>query len=147
MGLSTQNQLSKEFMGNILANLSVLISGITCGVIIFQVSAIASTVFKVLKPEESSILLRGIFPKFFKIIIILSTAFLCVNFFNEEYPNTKLANGVLSLILAIICLAIIPITNKSRDDGNQSMFRFLHSVSVVSTLIIFIINFSWIFII
>ena len=147
MGLSTQNQLSKEFMGNILANLSVLISGITCGVIIFQVSAIASTVFKVLKPEESSVLLRSIFPKFFKIIIILSTAFLCVNFLNEEYPKTKLAIGVLSLILAIICLAIIPVTNKSRDDGNQSMFRFLHSVSVVSTLIIFIINFSWIFII
>ena len=145
--MSTQNQLSKKFMANILANLSVLISGITCGVIIFQVSAIASTVFKVLKPEESSVLLRSIFPKFFKIIIILSTAFLCVNFLNEEYPNTKLVNGVLSLILAIICLAIIPVTNKSRDDGNQSMFRFLHSVSVVSTLIIFIINFSWIFII
>ena len=145
--MSTQNQLSKEFMANILANLSVLISGITCGVIIFQVSAIASTVFKVLKPEESSVLLRSIFPKFFKIIIILSTAFLCVNFLNEEYLNTKLANGFLSLILAIICLAIIPVTNKSRDDGNQSMFRFLHSVSVVSTLIIFIINFSWIFII
>ena len=145
--MSTQNQLSKEFMANILANLSVLISGITCGVIIFQVSAIASTVFKVLKPEESSVLLRSIFPKFFKIIIILSTAFLCVNFLNEEYPNTKLVNGFLSLILAIICLSIIPVTNKSRDDGNQSMFRFLHSVSVVSTLIIFIINFSWIFII
>ena len=147
MGLSTQNQLSKEFMGNILANLSVLISGITCGVIIFQVSAIASTVFKVLKPEESSVLLRSIFPKFFKILIILSTAFLCVNFLNGEYSSAKLVNGILSLILAIICLSIIPITNKSRDDGNQSIFRFLHSVSVVSTLIILFLNFSWIFII
>ena len=134
-------------MASILANLSVLISGITCGVIIFQVSAIASTVFKVLKPEESSVLLRSIFPKFFKLLIILSTAFLCVNFLNEEYPNAKLVTGVLSLVLAIICLVIIPITNKSRDEGNQSMFRFLHSVSVVSTLIIFIFNFSWIFVI
>ena len=134
-------------MANILANLSVLISGITCGVIIFQVSAIASTVFKVLKPEESSVLLRSIFPKFFKIIIILSTAFLCVNFLNEEYPSAKLVTGVLSLILAIICLVIIPVTNKSRDEGNQSMFRFLHSISVISTLTILISNFSWIFII
>ena len=134
-------------MANISANLSVLISGITCGVIIFQVSAIASTVFKVLKPEESSVLLRSIFPKFFKILIILSTVFLCVNFLNEEYPSTKLVIGVLSLFLAIICLAIIPITNKSRDEGNQSRFRFLHSVSVVSTLIILIFNLSWIFII
>ena len=134
-------------MANTLANLTVLISGITCGVIIFQVSAIASTVFKVLKPEESSVLLRSIFPKFFKILIILSTVFLCVNFLNEEYPSTKLVIGVLSLFLAIICLAIIPITNKSRDEGNQSMFRFLHSVSIVSTLIILIFNLSWIFII
>ena len=134
-------------MANILANLSVLISGITCGVIIFQVSAIASTVFKVLNPEESSVLLRSIFPKFFKILIILSTAFLCVNFLNGEYSSAKLVNGVLSLILAIICLAIIPITNKSSDEGNHSMFRFLHSASVVSTLIILIFNFSWIFII
>ena len=134
-------------MANILANLSVLISGITCGVIIFQVSAIASTVFKVLKPEESSALLRNIFPKFFKILIILSTAFLCVNFLNEEYSNTQIVSGILSLTLAIICLAIIPITNKSRDEGNQSVFRFLHSVNVVSTLIILIFNFSWIFVI
>ena len=134
-------------MANILANLSVLISGITCGVIIFQVSAIASTVFKVLNPEESSVLLRSIFPKFFKILIILSTAFLCVNFLNGEYTSAKLVSGVLSLILAIICLAIIPITNKSRDDGNQSVFRFLHGVSVVFTLTILIFNFSWIFII
>ena len=132
-------------MANILANLSVLISGITCGVIIFQVSAIASTVFKVLKPEESSVLLRSIFPKFFKIIIILSTAFLCVNFFDEEYLSAKLVTGVLSLTLAIICLAIIPITNRSRDEGNQSMFNFLHSVSVISTLVILIFNFGWIF--
>ena len=134
-------------MTNILANLSILISGITCGVIIFQVSAIASTVFKVLKPEESSVLLRSIFPKFFKLLIILSTAFLCVNFFNEEYLSAKLVTGVLSLILAIICLFIIPITNKSRDEGNQSMFNFLHSVSVIFTLIILIFNFGWIFII
>ena len=130
-----------------MANLSVLISGITCGVIIFQASAIASTVFKVLKPEESSVLLRSIFPKFFKILIVLSIAFLCVNFFDEEYLSAKLVTGVLSLTLAIICLVIIPITNKSRDEGNQSMFRFLHSISVVSTLIILIFNFSWIFII
>ena len=134
-------------MANILANLSVLISGITCGVIIFQVSAIASTVFKVLKPEESSVLLRSIFPKFFKLLIILSTAFLCVNFLNGEYTSAKLVSGVLSLILSIICLAIIPITNKSRDDGNQSVFKFLHGVSVVFTLTILIFNFSWIFII
>ena len=134
-------------MANILANLSVLISGITCGVIIFQVSAIASTVFKVLKPEESSVLLRSIFPKFFKILIILSTAFLCVNFLNGENPSAKLINGVLSLTLAVFCFAIIPITNESRDEGNQSMFRLLHSISVVSTLIILIFNFSWIFII
>ena len=132
-------------MANISANLPVLISGITCGVIIFQVSAIASTVFKVLKPEESSVLLRSIFPKFFKLLIILSTAFLCVNFLNEEYLSAKLVTGVLSLTLAIICLVIIPITNKSRDEGNQSMFRFLHSISIISTLIILIFNFSLIF--
>ena len=85
--------------------------------------------------------------EFFKILIVLSIAFLCVNFLNGEYSSAKLVNGILSLILAIICLSIIPITNKSRDDGNQSMFRFLHSVSVVSTLIILFFNLSWIFII
>ena len=132
-------------MANILANFSVLISGITCGVIIFQVYAIASSVFKVLKPEESSVLLRSIFPKFFKLLIILSTAFLFVNFFNEEYSSTKLVTGIFSLTLAIICLVIIPITNRSRDKGNQSMFKFLHSISVISTLTILILNFGWIF--
>ena len=134
-------------MANILANFSILISGITCGVIIFQIFAIASTVFKVLKQEESSILLRSIFPKFFRLLIILSTAFLFVNFFSEDYESTKLVTGFFSLALATVCLVIIPITNKSRDEGKQNMFNFLHSFSVISTLAILILNFGWIFII
>ena len=134
-------------MANILANFSILISGITCGVIIFQIYAIASTVFKVLKQEESSILLRSIFPKFFRLLIILSTAFLFVNLFSENYESTKLVTGFFSLTLATVCLFIIPITNKSRDEGKQTMFKFLHSFSVISTLTILILNFGWIFII
>ena len=46
----------------------------------------------------------------------------------------------LTLVLAIICYVIIPATNKATDDNNKNKFRILHTVSVVLTLIMLILN-------
>ena len=123
----------------------ILISGLTIGIILYQSSIVAITVFKNLDEKNTSIFLRKIFPQFFKTIIFLNAASLILSFFS--YSVIKFIVSFSSIILAFICLYIIPETNKAADEKNQKKFKSLHSVSVVSTMLILIMNTLIIFLI
>ena len=51
----------------------------------------------------------------------------------------------LTLVLSILCYVIIPSTNKAKDKNDQNKFKFLHNLSVISTVIILITNLSLVF--
>ena len=50
----------------------ILISGLIIGIILYQSSIVAITVFKNLDEKNTSVFLRKIFPQFFKTIIFLN---------------------------------------------------------------------------
>ena len=123
----------------------ILISGLIIGVILYQSSIVAITVFRNLDEKNTSVFLRKIFPQFFKTIIFLSSATLILSFFS--YNVIKFVVSFISITLALTCLKIIPETNKAADEKNQKRFKNLHSVSVVSTMLILIMNTLIIFLI
>lgn len=123
----------------------ILISGLIIGIILYQSSIVAITVFKNLDEKNTSIFLRKIFPKFFKVIIFLNAASLILSFF--YFSVIKIIVSFSSIILALICLKIIPETNKAADEKNQKRFKNLHTLSVVSTMLILIMNTLIIFLI
>ena len=123
----------------------ILISGMIIGIILYQSSIVAITVFKNLDEKNTSIFLRKIFPQFFKAIIFLNTASLILSFF--YFSVIKIIVSFSSIILALICLKIIPETNKAADEKNQKRFKNLHTLSVVSTMLILIMNTLIIFLI
>ena len=125
-------------------NLIVFISGLVAGIILYQSIVVASTVFKNLESGPTSIFLRSIFPKFFKIISFLGLShFLLALIFKYSFYNILV--GLLTLILSTICFLIIPITNEDTDLNNKKKFKVLHTISVVFTMIILIFNISLIF--
>ena len=119
--------------------LNIFISGLISGVIIYQSFVVASTVFKSLELKQSSVFLRSIFPKFFMLISILGLISLILNIIYTASFYQYIVSG-LTLVLAIICYVIIPATNKATDDNNKNKFRILHTVSVVLTLVMLILN-------
>ena len=123
----------------------ILISGLTIGIILYQSSIVAITVFKNLDEKNTSIFLRKIFPQFFKAIIFLNATSLILSFFS--FSVIKIIVSFSSIILALICFYIIPETNKAADEENQKKFKNLHSVSVISTMLILIMNTLIIFLI
>jgi len=123
----------------------ILISGLIIGIILYQSSIVAITVFKNLDEKNTSIFLRKIFPKFFKAIIFLNAASLILSFF--YFSVIKIIVSFISIILALMCLKIIPETNKAADEKNQKRFKNLHTLSVVSTMLILIMNTLIIFLI
>ena len=122
-----------------------IISGIICGIILLQTSVIAPMIFKYLNQSQTRDLLRAIFPKFFLFIFFLGFTSLTIGLINYLYFDIQLVISSLTIVLSLMCYLIIPSTNAAKDNNDQKRFKILHKTSVLSTIIILITNFSWIF--
>ena len=126
-----------------LISLQILLSGLICGVILFQTAIIAPSIFKVLSPDNAGPFLRTIFPKLFMFVAVLSGVGFVLSFISSN--NTGLVVFFGSLLFMLICYYIVPMTNRARDAGNDNAFKRLHTVSVVLTMIVLLSNLLWIF--
>jgi len=126
-----------------IVNIQILISGLICGVILFQTAIIAPSVFKILKPENAGPFLRSIFPKLFMFVALLSSAGLILSLVSGT--DISIYVYAFSLIFMSICYFIVPMTNQARDSGDDKTFRNLHTISVVLTMLVLISNLGWMF--
>ena len=126
-----------------LISLQILMSGLICGVILFQTAIIAPSIFKVLSPDNAGPFLRTIFPKLFMFVAVLSGVGFVLSFISSN--NTGLVVFFGSLLFMLICYYIVPMTNRARDAGNDNAFKRLHTVSVVLTMIVLLSNLLWVF--
>ena len=126
-------------------SLQLILPGIICGIILFQTSVIAPSVFKYLDQNQIRDLLRAIFPKFFLYILLLASLSLVVGILDNVKFNSQTIIALLTVILSMLCYIIIPSTNEAKDKNNQKRFKFLHNLSVISTVIIFLTNLSLVF--
>lgn len=113
-----------------------LLAGVVVGIILFQTAALAPTIFRTLDPESAGLLLRALFPKFFRLLAALGVATVAVLWIQSPTSALRLALGGVIVVLPIICAAIIPATNRATDEGDTSRFRALHTASVVLTLLV-----------
>ena len=126
-----------------LINFQILLSGLICGVILFQTAVIAPSIFKVLSLDNAGPFLRLIFPKLFMFVAMLSLIGFVLSLFSSNILGLIVFFG--SLLFMLICYFIVPITNRVRDEGNDNAFKKLHTVSVVLTMIVLLSNFLWVF--
>ena len=128
-----------------LFNLKLIISGIICGIILLQTSVVAPSIFKYSDQNQTRDLLRAIFPKFFLFILFLASLSLAIGILDSIKFDIKTIIASVTVVLSILCYIIIPSTNEAKDKNNQKKFKFLHNVSVISTVIILITNLSLVF--
>jgi|TARA_B110000483_G_C18149237_1_gene524704 hypothetical protein len=125
--------------------LIILISGIISGIIIFQTAIVAPSIFKSLDSSQASPFLRTIFPKLFRVVAVLGAIALVIIFVFEIGSISKYLIFTASFGLPLICGAIVPATNAARDSGNDKNFKILHTISVLLTMLVLILNLTWIF--
>ena len=126
-----------------LISLQILLSGLICGVILFQTAIIAPSIFKVLSPDNAGPFLRTIFPKLFMFVAVLSGVGFVLSFISSNTTGLIVFFG--SMLFMLICYYIVPMTNRARDAGNDNAFKRLHTVSVVLTMIVLLSNLLWAF--
>ena len=126
-----------------MSNLITLLSGLVVGTIIFHSAIVAPTVFRTLGESDASIFLRTIFPKFFLFLTLINV----VNFFLaliDDQPGIMVVAAISALLMGI-AYGLIPLTNRSRDEGLQQRFMQLHRLSVLLTFGVLCMNVTTIF--
>ena len=64
-------------------------------------------------------------------------------FFSEDLEAISFVLPGVTLLFSSISYLVIPATNRARDEGEEKTFKVLHSLTVVLTLIILILNIVW----
>lgn len=124
--------------------ISLLISGAIAGMIVFQTTIIAPSVFKALNADQAGVFLRSVFPKLFLMICVLGViSFVQAFLFYNPSLVQKFVAGITIMGMSI-CYLIVPATNRARDTKNNSLFKRLHAISVLLTMIVLIANLSWV---
>ena len=118
---------------------SLLTTGLIIGFILFQVGINTSVIFTKLSPDNASIVLRTIFPRFFLSIFFFSLVSF-ISLYLSKSEGFVVVISIVTIILAGVCYFLIPATNNARDAGNDRLFSIYHNISVFSTLLILVIN-------
>ena len=121
----------------------IFVAGIICGVVLFQSSIIAPTVFRVLDLEDAGAFLRKVFPRFFTLIMACSLLMLVLVVLSDSSDKSRFLLPVANLVFSGVSYLVIPATNRAKDDGEEKKFKALHSLTVALTLLILILNITW----
>ena len=121
-----------------MSNLITLLCGLVAGTIVFHSAIVAPTVFRTLSEHDASVFLRTIFPKFFVFLTFVNVINFLLALIDGQFAVTVMA--AISAVLMGIAYGIIPMTNRSRDEGLQQRFAQLHRVSVLLTVAVLSIN-------
>ncbi|MEC8392142.1 MAG: DUF4149 domain-containing protein [Actinomycetota bacterium] len=121
-----------------MSNLITLLCGLVAGTIVFHSAIVAPTVFRTLGEHDASVFLRTIFPKFFVFLTFVNVINFLLALIDGQVGVMVMA--AISAVLMGIAYGIIPMTNRSRDEGLQQRFAQLHRVSVLLTVAVLTIN-------
>ena len=121
----------------------IFMAGIICGLILFQSSVIAPTVFRVLDLEDAGAFLRKVFPRFFMLIMACSLLMLILVVLSDSSDKWRFMLPVANLVFSGVSYLVIPATNRAKDDGQEKKFKALHSLTVALTLLMLTLNISW----
>tara|TARA_Y100001936_G_scaffold252638_1_gene313200 strand:- start:4206 stop:4610 length:405 start_codon:yes stop_codon:yes gene_type:complete len=123
--------------------LQILLSGFIIGIIFFQTAIAAPIVFSYLKKDQSRIFIRSVFPKIFTILLCIGIIMIFLNFYFDVNNNIQHSVGFTTFLLPLICFLMVPATNDATDSNNTKRFKILHTLSVILTMIVLIINIIW----
>ena len=128
---------------NNMYTLQILLSGFIIGIIIFQSTIAAPIVFSSLKPDQSRIFIRSVFPKIFRLLYCIGLIMIILNLLFDLNNQTQLIIAFINFILPLICALMVPATNNATDSNDTKKFKILHLLSVIMTMIVLIVNIIW----
>ena len=123
----------------------ILLSGFISGIIIFQTALAAPIIFTHLKEDQSRIFIRKIFPRLFLLLCITGIVMLVCNFIFDVVNDSQIWVSIITIVLPFVCSLMVKSINNATDNNEHKKFKILHSISVILTMLVLIVNIFWCF--
>ena len=114
-----------------LGQSALYLTAIILGAMIFFSFVVAPTTFKLLDEENSRKFIRGIFPFYYLLNLILSIVASVLFFLNQNLSIDFLLMTSVSVLFAISNFILMPMINKFRDNNEDKNFKISHFISVI----------------
>ena len=118
-----------------LGQSALYLTAIILGAMIFFSFVVAPTTFKLLDEENSRKFIRGIFPFYYLLNLILSFVACVLFYLNENLSIDFLLMVNVSILFAISNFILMPMINKFRDKNEDKKFKISHFISVIINFI------------
>ena len=116
------------------------LAGIAVGIIVLQTMVFAPTIFTTIESQSAGKLLRALFPKFFVLLSLLGVGMLAALIAAGDGAVMRFVLASVTLVVPVVCLLLIPATNRATDRGDARSFKILHTASVVLTVLVLVAN-------
>ena len=114
-----------------LGQFALNLTAIILGVMIFFSFVVAPITFKLLDEENSRKFIRGIFPFYYLLNLILSFVASVLFFVNQNLSIDFSLMVSVSVLFAISNFILMPMINKFRDNNDDKKFKISHFISVI----------------
>ena len=118
-----------------LGQFALYLTAIILGTMIFFSFVVAPTTFKLLDEENSRKFIRGIFPFYYLLNLILSLVACILFFLNQNLSIDFLLMVSIGVLFAISNFILMPMINKFRDNNEDKNFKISHFISVIINFI------------
>ena len=118
-----------------LAQSALYLTAIILGVMIFFSFVVAPTTFKLLDEKNSRKFIRGIFPFYYLLNLILSFVASVLFFLKQNLSIDFLLMTSICILFSISNFILMPIINKFRDSNEDKKFKISHFISVIINFI------------
>ena len=114
-----------------LGQFALNLTAIILGAMIFFSFVVAPITFKLLDEENSRKFIRGIFPFYYLLNLILSFVASVLFFLNQNLSIDFSLMVSVSVLFAISNFILMPMINKFRDNNEDKKFKISHFISVI----------------
>ena len=130
-----------------IEQISIYLTSMILGIMLFFSFVIAPVVFTTLDEENARKFIRKIFPFYYNVNLGISLLVLLIFFFTSNFEIKFYLILVVAILFAISNYLLMPMINKFRDENQDKKFKYSHLISVIfnfiQILILVIIMFKY----
>ena len=114
-----------------IEQLSIYLSCIILGIMLFFSFIVAPVTFSSLNEENARIFIRKIFPYYYTVNLIISLIVLLCLIYLGIYNIKFYLILLISILFAFSNFILMPLINKFRDSQEDKKFKYSHFLSVI----------------
>ena len=122
-------------MIEIITKLSVYMTSVIFGIMLFFSFVVAPVTFTALNEENARKFIRKIFPYYYNVNLVISFFILIFFVIQKTFSINFYLILTVTILFALLNYVLMPLINKYKDENQDKKFKYSHFISVVINFI------------